>query len=61
LSDERRREEPSPFEVLIVAETTGAIVTTGGMKVIPHHTLGQLPAARHSRGPVVGGGRARSG
>ena len=43
LSDERRREEPSPFEVLIVAETAEPIVTTGGMKVIAHHTLETCP------------------
>ena len=38
LDEERRREEPSPFEVLLVAERTGPIVTTGGMKVIADYT-----------------------
>jgi transcriptional regulator GlxA family with amidase domain len=43
LDEQRRREEPSPFEVLLVAETADPVVTTGGMKVIPHSTLDQCP------------------
>jgi transcriptional regulator GlxA family with amidase domain len=43
LDEERRREEPSPFEVLLVAETAGPVVTTGGMKVIPDCTFDQCP------------------
>ncbi len=43
LHEEKRREEPSPFEVLLVAEKTDPIVTTGGMKVIPHHTFENCP------------------
>ena len=43
LDEERRREEPSPFEVLLVAEGTGPVVTTGGMKVMPDHTLESCP------------------
>ena len=50
LNEEARREEPSPFEVLLVAEHSGTVVTTGGMKVTPDHTLDELPAARHPRG-----------
>src|SRR6267143_3029392 len=38
-----RRDEPSPFEVLLVAETTGPVLTTGGMKVVPDHTLDDCP------------------
>ena len=45
LDEEARREEPSPFEVLLVAEHSGTVVTTGGMKVTPDHTL---EAARRS-------------
>jgi transcriptional regulator GlxA family with amidase domain len=43
LDEELRREEPSPFEVVIVAEQAGPVVTTGGMKVIPDHTLDDCP------------------
>ncbi len=35
LDEERCREEPSPFEVSLVAEGEGSVTTTGGMKVIP--------------------------
>ena len=38
-----RREEPSPFEVMLVAESSEAIVTTGGMTVIPHCTFAECP------------------
>jgi transcriptional regulator GlxA family with amidase domain len=31
----RRREEASPFEVLLVAESTTVVTTAGGMKVLP--------------------------
>jgi transcriptional regulator GlxA family with amidase domain len=43
LNEERRREDPSPFEVLLVAEKNGPLVTTGGMKVIPDHTFESCP------------------
>jgi len=43
LDEARRREEPSPFEVWLVAERPGPLVTTGGMKVIPDHTLDTCP------------------
>jgi len=43
LNEERRREEPSPFEVLLVAEKKEPVVTTGGMKVIPQHTFESCP------------------
>ena len=43
LNDEKRREEPSPFEVLLVAESPGAVTTTGGMKVLPHYTFANCP------------------
>jgi transcriptional regulator GlxA family with amidase domain len=43
LDEALRREAPSPFEVVLVAETPAPIVTTGGMKVIPDHTLGDCP------------------
>jgi transcriptional regulator GlxA family with amidase domain len=43
LNEERRREEPSPFEVLLIAEKNDAVLTTGGMKVIPDHTFESCP------------------
>ena len=43
LNEELRREEPSPFEVLVVAEQAGTVTTTGGMKVTPHHTIDTCP------------------
>ena len=43
LSEEARREELSPFEVLLVAERSEIVVTTGGMKVTPDHTLESCP------------------
>ena len=43
LNEDKRREEPSPFEVLLVAETSGPITTTGGMKVIPDCSFDTCP------------------
>ena len=43
LDEARRREEPSPFEVWLVAEKDAPVVTAGGMKVIPHHTFAGCP------------------
>ena len=43
LHEEKRREEPSPFEVLLVAENSAPVTTTGGMKVIPHYTFANCP------------------
>jgi transcriptional regulator GlxA family with amidase domain len=43
LNEEKRREELSPFEVLLVAEKNGPVITTGGMKVIPDHTFENCP------------------
>jgi transcriptional regulator GlxA family with amidase domain len=43
LSEEKRREDPSPFEVLLVAEKNTQVVTTGGMKVLPDHTFENCP------------------
>ena len=43
LSEEKRREEPSPFEVLLVAERSDPVVTSGNMKVIPDYTFDSCP------------------
>src|SRR5512139_2723577 len=43
LNEERRREEPGPFQVVLIAETMTTVVTTGGMRVQPDHTLASAP------------------
>lgn len=43
LDEEKRREEPSPFEVVLVAESSRPVTTTGGMRVLPHHTFADCP------------------
>ena len=43
LNEAARRETPSPFEVLIVAEGADPVTTTGGMRVIPDVTLETCP------------------
>jgi transcriptional regulator GlxA family with amidase domain len=43
LDESRRREEPSPFDVFLVAETAEAVRTAGGMRVIPEQTFGSCP------------------
>ncbi len=43
LDEERRREEPSPFEVLLVAQSGEPVVATGGLRVIPDATLETCP------------------
>jgi transcriptional regulator GlxA family with amidase domain len=43
LDEARRREEPSPFEVRLVAERTEPVVATGGLRVIPDVTLETCP------------------
>lgn len=43
LNEERRREEPSPFEVLLLAEKNDPVTTSGGMRVVPGATFGTCP------------------
>ena len=43
LNEEKRREELSPFNVFLVAETKQPVVTTGGMKVLPDYDLNDCP------------------
>jgi transcriptional regulator GlxA family with amidase domain len=43
LNEQRRRDEASPFLPLLVAESPNAITTTGGMQVLPQHTLSDCP------------------
>lgn len=43
LDEERRREESSPFETLLVAERPNAVTAVGGMTVLPHVTFESCP------------------
>ena len=43
LNEERRREEASPFEVLLISQSSPPVKTTGGMKVIPDFTFDHCP------------------
>lgn len=43
LNEDLRRDEPSPFEVLLIAETKGAVLTSGHMKVMPDFDLSDAP------------------
>ena len=43
LNEAARRETPSPFEVLSVAEGADPVTTTGGMRVIPDVTIETCP------------------
>ena len=43
LHEENRREDSSPFEVLLVAERPDPVITTGGMQVLPHHSFENCP------------------
>lgn len=43
LDQSKRREEPSPFEVVTVAQNPGAIIATGGLSVNPSHTFATCP------------------
>jgi len=44
LVEERRREDPSPFEVILVAERQDVVTATGGLKVTPDVTLTSCPS-----------------
>ncbi len=43
LNEETRREEPSPFEVMLIAETHELVVASGGLKVQPDYDLDGAP------------------
>ena len=43
LNEARRREEPSPFEVVLIAENPGPITTSGGMVVLPVYVFENCP------------------
>jgi transcriptional regulator GlxA family with amidase domain len=43
LNEEKRREELSPFQAFLVAESTSPVIATGGMKVVPDYDLESCP------------------
>ncbi len=43
LNEDRRREEPSPFEVLLVAERDEPVGASGGLRVLPDATISTCP------------------
>ena len=43
LNEEGRLAEPSPFELLLVAQFDRPVTTAGGMKVLPHVTFDSCP------------------
>jgi transcriptional regulator GlxA family with amidase domain len=43
LDEDKRREEPSPFEVCLVAEHPDPVNTSGNMQVTPHYTFENCP------------------
>ena len=43
LEDDKRREEPSPFNVFLVAEKKGPVVASGGLKVLPDYDFQDCP------------------
>jgi transcriptional regulator GlxA family with amidase domain len=43
LDESRRREEPSPFEVVLVALSMELVKATGGLRVLPDHDLENCP------------------
>ena len=43
LNEDKRRAEPSPFEVSLIAETLAHVTTTGGMRVMPHYSFENCP------------------
>src|SRR6188768_3759839 len=43
LDQSNRREQPSPFDVFLVAETADTNTTTGGMRVLPSHSFESCP------------------
>jgi transcriptional regulator GlxA family with amidase domain len=43
LDENRRRQEPSPYEVSLISEERETVVATGGLRVVPDHTLDDCP------------------
>ncbi len=45
LDPAKRREEPSPFDVFLVGETAEPVRATGGLRVLPDHSIETSPQA----------------
>jgi transcriptional regulator GlxA family with amidase domain len=43
LNEERRRDEPSPYQVSLVAERNQVVVATGGLRVLPDYSTADCP------------------
>ena len=43
LDESKRRESVSPFEVVLVAESTDPVKATGGLRVLPDYDLASCP------------------
>lgn len=43
LDESRRREEPSPFETLLIAESDEPVTASGGLRVLPDRALEDCP------------------
>lgn len=43
INEERRREETSPFQVALIAESKDPVVASGGLRVLPDYTLEDCP------------------
>ena len=43
LDEDKRREEATPFETVLVAEEPGVVIATGGLRVVPNHSLDNCP------------------
>jgi transcriptional regulator GlxA family with amidase domain len=43
LNEEKRPDEPSPFEVSLISETLSHVTTTGGMSVMPRYSFDNCP------------------
>jgi transcriptional regulator GlxA family with amidase domain len=43
LNEEKRLDEPSPFEVSLISESLSPVTTTGGMKVMPRYAFDNCP------------------
>jgi transcriptional regulator GlxA family with amidase domain len=43
LDEDRRRQDPSPYEVFIISEHPSVVIATGGLKVVPDHTFDDCP------------------
>ncbi|UCE05087.1 MAG: DJ-1/PfpI family protein, partial [bacterium] len=43
LKESKRLQQPSPFEVYLIAESQEVVVTSGGLRVLPDYTIGNCP------------------